>query len=494
MYQAKEALELITHGGLRKYKYINSNLKPAGLSEENKGAVFGYRNKELMIQGRGIVITSEEALVDNKDQLTHWTPNVFCFGTYDNSRQFVKGHSEGNLRQINTFVVDIDIAGEKYNHGEIALAALDRLGFMPTMILDTPKGYQTYFILKEPAYVTKKSNYKVINVAKRISENIRKELAKDLAGIDIGCNHFGIARIPRSDNVLFFEESYTYTFQEWMNWSMTISEDKKAEVIQFPHQKNEILQLDEKWVGLLINSEKLIGSKAVLGRNNAIFTLSLAYYSSKSPIETCEYNMIMFNDRLKNPLKESEIKRIIKSAYSSKYEAASKDYIREICHTWIDSSLTDDQLFSQPKGWYKFKKDRKERVRSHSKEWQQDILAYLSSQSYTYKPFVYSTKKEIREEIGVPERSFDAALKKLKETNQVFYRVMRGRGGGIMIASVKALMRTVILTKKEVREAYFHAIREAFLVPSTLIQKVFYQLLPGEKEYEEIELISSGAG
>ncbi|MGO3728208.1 MAG: primase C-terminal domain-containing protein, partial [Enterococcus viikkiensis] len=282
--------------------------------------------------------------------------------------------------------------------------------------------------------------------------------------------------------------------QEWLNCSMTHAEDNKAEVIPFPHQKNEIRQLDEKWVDLLMNSEKLIGSKGVLGRNNAIFTLSLAYYASKSPIETCEYNMIMLNDRLKNPLKESEIKRIIKSAYSSKYEAASKDYIREICHIWIDSSLTDDQLFSQPKGWYKFKKDRKERVKSHSKEWQQDILAYLSSQSYTYKPFVYSTKKEIREEIGVPERSFDAALKTLKEKNQVFYRVTRGRGGGIMIASVKALMRTIILTKKEVREAYFEAIREAFLVPGTLVQKVFYQLLPAKKAYTEIELISLESG
>jgi lipoate-protein ligase A len=91
-------------------------------------------------------------------------------------------------------------------------------------------------------------------------------------------------------------------------------------------------------------------------------------------------------------------------------------------------------------------------------------------------------------------RSFDAALKKLKETNQVFYRVTRGSGGGIMIASVKALMRTVILAKKEVREAYFEAIREAFLVPGMLVQKVFYQLLPAKTDYEEIELISSGAG
>ena len=486
---------IVLKGGLRKYKYMNSKLKPAGTVEGNKGAIFCYRSKDLMIQGRGVVITSEEGLSENEDQFTHWTPNVFSYGTYtNNDRQFVKGHNENNLRQINTFVVDIDIAGEKYNHGEIVLAAYDRLGLMPTMILDTPGGYQAYFVLSDAAYVTKKSNFKVINVAKRISENIRKELAKDLSGIDVGCNHFGIARIPRNDNVLFYEESYSYAFQEWLNWSMTRAEDNKAEVIPFPNQKNEIRQLDEKWVDLLMNSEKLIGSKGVLGRNNAIFTLSLAYYASKSPIETCEYNMILLNDRLKNPLKESEINRIIKSAYSSKYEAASKDYIRELCHTWIDSNLTDDQLFSQPKGWYKFKKDRKERVRSHSKEWQQDILAYLTSQSYTYKPFVYSTKKEIREEIGVPERSFDVALKTLKEKNQVFYRVTRGRGGGIMIASVKALMRTIILTKKEVREAYFEAIREAFLVPGTLVQKVFNQLLPAKKAYTEIELISLESG
>ncbi|MGK0607180.1 primase C-terminal domain-containing protein [Enterococcus gilvus] len=486
---------VVLKDGVRKYKYKNSKFKPVGSPEGNKGAIFGYRSKELMIQGRGVVITSEEALGENEDQFTHWTPNVFSYGTYTNSdRQFVKGHSENNLRQINTFVVDIDIAGEKYNHGEIVLAAYDRLGLLPTMILDTPKGYQVYFVLRDAAYVTKKSNFKVINVAKQISENIRKELAKELPGIDAGCNHFGIARIPRNDNVLFFEESYSYSFQEWLNWSMTLSEDKKADVIPFPHQKKESRQLDEKWVDLLMNAEKLIGSKGVLGRNNTIFTLSLAYYASKSPIETCEYNMILLNDRLTHLLKESEIKRIIKSAYSSNYEAASKEYVREICHTWIDPNLTDDQLFSQPKGWYKFKKERNERVRNHSKEWQQDILAYLTGESGSYKPFIYSTKREIREKIGIPERSFDAALKQLKAKNQIFYRVTAGRGGGIMIASVKALLRTLIVTKKKVQEAYFQTIRDTFLGPSTVIQTLFSQIRTVTQRVEQVELFEPGAG
>lgn len=490
------AINQILKNGLRKYKFRNSKLKPVGSAEGNKGAIFGFRTKELMKFARGIVITSVEAVGENIDGLTHWTPNCYRYGTYvDSARQTVKGHSENNLRQINTFVVDIDLPGKKFNHGEIVLSAYDRIGFMPTMILDTPKGYQAYFILKDAAFVTSKSNFKVINVAKKISENIRKELAKDLPGVDVGCNHFGIARIPRNDNILFLEESYTYTFQEWLKWSVTISEDRKAEIIQMPRREvKKGRQIDENWVNLLLNSNSLRGSKGVYGRNNVFFTLALAYYSSESPLETCQYNLMEMNERLESPISENELDRILTSAYSGEYQAAARDKVRTLCHTWVDANLTDVQLFTQPKGWYKYKKDRKDRVRSHSEEWQQDILAYLASQSYTYKPFVYSTKKEIREEIGVPERSFDAALKKLKETNQVFYRVTRGRGGGIMLASVKALMRTVILTKKEVREAYLNAIREAFLVKGTVVREVFYQLLPNEKTMEQLELIQPGAG
>lgn len=498
MTTANNIMTMILNDGLRTYKYKNSKLKPAGAVEENGGAIFGYRSKDHMIQGRGIVITSEEAAAQNNDQLTHWTPNVFRFGTYaDTNRKFTKGHSEGNLRQINTFVVDIDVACQKFNHGEIVLTALDRIGFFPTLILDTPNGYQVYFALEKAAYVTSKSNFKVIDVAKRISENIRKELAKDLPGVDMGCNHFGIARIPRYDNVLFFEESYQYSFQEWINWSMKVSEDKPGVVIPFPApaaRKNQVRQVDEKWFDLLLHSEKLKGSKGLLGRNNAVFTLSLAYFQSGYDKDTCEYNMIMLNERFSNPLRETEILRIVKSAYSGEYQAASKEYIREICHTWVSADLTDDQLFNKKAGWWKFKKERKDRVKSHSFEWQQDILQYLNEQSYTYKPFVYSTKKEIREEIGVPERSFDAALQKLKAANKVFYRIKRGRSGGIMIASVKALMRTIILTKKEVREAYFHAIREAFSLAGTVIQEIFKQLLPASETYNQLELLKAAPG
>ncbi|SMJ08243.1 plasmid replication protein RepR [Enterococcus faecium] len=142
-----EIYSAILKNGLRTYKYRNSTMKPAGhIDSSRSGAIFAYRSKQLMNVGRGMVITSEEAILENEKKLTHWTPNTYRFGTYaDDYRTVVKGHSEKNLSQINTFVVDID---SKENHqGEIILACLDQVGYMPTLILESDHGYQVYLVL-----------------------------------------------------------------------------------------------------------------------------------------------------------------------------------------------------------------------------------------------------------------------------------------------------------------------------------------------------------
>ncbi|EOW1885837.1 primase C-terminal domain-containing protein, partial [Enterococcus hirae] len=299
--------EHLLKDGLRIYKFKNSRLKPVGCTEnEQKGSIFIYYSKEALTVSRGIVVTSLEAIEEQADSITHWTPNVYRYGKYtDDKRLVVKGHFEKNLRQINTFIVDID---SKDNHeGEIILACMDQLGFMPTLILESDCGYQVYFILSTPAYVTSKSNFKVIEVAKRISMTIRSQLAKQLVGIDIGCNHFGIARFPNKGNIVFYESENQYSFSEWINWSMKQTSDQMAEqkekLIVFP-EKKEYRQIDEPWFDLLLRKANIIGGEGRLGRNNVIFTLSLAYYSSGYSQETCTYNMFEFNERLKEPLTE----------------------------------------------------------------------------------------------------------------------------------------------------------------------------------------------
>ena len=85
----------IIQNGLRKYKYKNSKTKPIGSTEkEKKGAVFAYRSKESMIAGRGVVLTSEEAILENTDKFSHWTPNVYRYGTYTNKNKTYTETSE----------------------------------------------------------------------------------------------------------------------------------------------------------------------------------------------------------------------------------------------------------------------------------------------------------------------------------------------------------------------------------------------------------------
>ena len=104
-------VETVLHDGLLKYKFKNSKIRSITTKPgKSKGAIFAYRSKKSMIGGRGVVLTSEEAIHENQDTFTHWTPNVYRYGTYaDENRSYTKGHSENNLRQINTFFIDFDI-------------------------------------------------------------------------------------------------------------------------------------------------------------------------------------------------------------------------------------------------------------------------------------------------------------------------------------------------------------------------------------------------
>lgn len=474
-------------------------MKPAGhIDSSRNGAIFAYRSKQLMNTGRGMVITSEEAILENERKLTHWTPNSYRYGTYaDEYRTIVKGHSEKNLSQINTFVVDID---SKENHqGEIILACMDQVGFMPTLILESEHGYQVYFVLETPGYVTKNSNFKVIDVAKKISKTIRLQLAKQLSGIDLGCNHFGIARFPHDKNVVFQELNYQYSFADWIQWSMKIESDQKTQeelgrkVIIFP-EKKEIRQVDEPWFDMLLHKATIIGGEGRLGRNNVIFTLSLAYYSSGYTLETCEYNMFEFNERLQEPLAEAELEKIVHSAYSGSYQAASREFIIELCQQWVAPALKSKDLFIQRRGWWKFKKPRTQRKYSHKKEWKEDLMAYLSEKSKISKPYLALSKKAMVAELEIPKRTLDKVLQELKAENEIFYQVKSGRNGGLIISSVKALFGTIIQAKKETKQAYIAAITNLFDLTESFVQETFKQLSEPLKQGENIKLFELDTG
>lgn len=488
---------LILQDGLRNYKFKNSHLKPvSSADEEKRGSIFAYRSKANMVKARGLVLTSLEATLENQDNFTHWTPNVYCYGSYsDEKRQITRGHSEDNLRQINTFYIDFDIASltEEMTSGDILTAAID-LGFMPTLILKSDKGYQAYFVLDKPAYVNANSQFRVVKVAKAISQNLRNYFAQTLP-VDITCNHFGIARMPRTDNIEFFHADYIYSFQEWLDWSMKQSD------LPFPSKKPNLTvisgtagvkQIDEPWYAMLMNESNIKGAKALMGRNNVLFTLALANFSSGVSQGDCEVVLNAFNLGLDEPVSTSELLKLVSSAYSGKYEAASRDYITLLCRAWVNEKLKHTDLFIHQR-WYKFKKQRSERKNSHLHEWKADVMTYLEHKGQG-DPFIQTTKKAIREELNIPERSLDKVLKSLKADYKIFFTVKFGRGGGIRLASVKAIVLSIIRVKKERQEAYFTNIADFFEERLSVTKQVLEGVKNGFKGAKQLSLFEADIG
>lgn len=63
-------VETVLHDGLLKYKFKNSKIRSITTKPgKSKGAIFAYRSKKSMIGGRGVVLTSEEAIHENKIHL-----------------------------------------------------------------------------------------------------------------------------------------------------------------------------------------------------------------------------------------------------------------------------------------------------------------------------------------------------------------------------------------------------------------------------------------
>lgn len=62
------------------------------------------------------------------------------------------------------------------------------------------------------------------------------------------------------------------------------------------------------------------------------------------------------------------------------------------------------------------------------------------------------------------------------------------------MASVHGLMRSIIRVKKEVQEAYFSAISEAFGLARTFIYSTLEQLIEAPKKAEQMELFEVDTG
>ena len=239
--QYTEVIKRILKNGIKQFN--NKNILPLSKSTDKQGVVAGFTSKKNMAKTEGIIFRSMDKLLENGESLTHWTPNVYSWLGGGKGRS-IWGHNEQNLIQINTFVADIDfpVNETKTDINTLLLYLLEE-GLLPTLILDTPKGYHVYFFVQnynvnndlfdKPSYISNANDYKSLKVAKRISENIRFSIKKRLPQVDMGCNHFGIFRFPTQKNIVHYEPNFVNTFEGYLKWSQEFEAKEKGFVVLF---------------------------------------------------------------------------------------------------------------------------------------------------------------------------------------------------------------------------------------------------------------------
>jgi hypothetical protein len=464
MQEIQHIFDMVLHEGIYKYKKIGSVAALSKLikttkrdEDHKKGSLFVTRVKEDLSTSQGVkgyIISSKETLLEDYQRISHWTPNVFNYGTYTNQRRtYIKGHVETNLQQINTFVVDIDSKKQPYT--EILTAALDQSIGVPTLILETPKGFQVYFVLDKPLFISSKNDFRGLKVAKRISENIKGSLSKVLTGVDLSCNDFGFFRVPKEENIRWFSKEMTFDFGHLIEWSRR-QDDNYGRGLFVVHDHKAIYDVTQQdWFQELLAAKHVRGDQGQIGRDNLLFTLALACYSAGKEEEDT-YNLLdEMNSSLHIPLKHSEVKKIVKSAYKGRFKGAHSSYIQQLLEEWgSGKSIT---IQSNPNGWHKFKKARKDRKRSHYEEWETDILAYIAQQTNISSPITWATQRQICEEINISRSTFNEVVRKSSKI------MMKTEGKGCKaqtgLTSVAMLLQCALAFNQAHRATYTAAIR-----------------------------------
>ena len=389
---------------------------------DKKGAIFVVRDKSHFTASgvKGVIMTSKETVLAQVDNFTHFTPNVYRHYEYaDSKRRYIKGFEEQNLQQINAFVVDIDT--KKHTVQDILLACLDDSIGRPTIIVETTRGYQVYFLLAAPFFLTNKTEFRSLKVAKRIADNLKRSLKSVEA--DPFCNDFGFFRMPNRQNIVWSDETAIYNPATLIDWSVRRDNDinRPLFVVPTPGAK-KVSVMDTEWFQALINAVDIKGKKGQIGRNNTLFTLALTCLQEGwSKDRTMDF-LDEFNYRLNCPLSGSSLKSVIESAYSGKYHGPAKEYVEELLATYVPNRTFEVKLGG--KGWYKFKKARENRERSHCHEWEQDIINYITAEKSVSEPFIWRTQKELCEAIKIPSSTLNKLLKESKK----IIKTTKGKG------------------------------------------------------------------
>lgn len=444
MFNLEEIISFITHGSLNKYKFNNSkatqqeiNIEKATKSKNWKSARVAVTNsKEDLTSGKGHIVASEEALIQYADKYTHWTPNPYNYLEKDIETNTINKRTKDNVKQINTFVLDIDVDLEYNDLVQKLIScsfANNTHDLLPNLYVKTPRGWHLYYVVDTPFYA-KGERKKALMTAEKIHKSLAHALSEYLP-IDKNCVSTGFFRMPNNSNVINFKNEYISS-EALKQWSMKYAKDNNIEMNSFKVLRGRFnSSLTPEWVDYLLNKADISSVGMGVGRNNVTFTLALYFKSVDKSVDEAIEALQAFNKRLNAPLSNRELYRTVKSAYKGEYSGASREHVESLLEAFSDDEVVYHNSFVSINGWYKFAKPREKRTRSHYSERQSDLEAMLDEKTSKEHVFLTGSTTNISKALGMARSTFNVVIKTAQKNGTVIKRTIgKGRNAETFIA------------------------------------------------------------
>lgn len=382
-YTAADVMRFMVHGALyeKSPKVWTMDDRKREMQRERLrevGVLHVATSKEDLTSGKSIVVSSFETLERLKNNLTHWTPQVYMWGKRNN-----EGRVFENIRFITCVGIEID---ENITEEEIHYAAAINGLPSPSVILSTPRGKQWFYVFSSP-FLTAKGR----KAGRFVAEEIKKSFVRTI-NADPGAQALGYFRLPKEENISYFSGQTLNS--EWaLVWAKEKANENKRPA-QYQEGASKLYSkagiMEDAAIQSIINNVFLRGTKGKLGRNNATFILALAMkYEGKTEAEIID-QLDEWNSKIKYPLKHSEILRTVRSAMKEKYNAPKKDYVEELAG--VEMKFKFD--IRTPK------KARLDREQSHYNEWEQDIVELIEKQCSAETPYLCGSLRSLSKFIG----------------------------------------------------------------------------------------------
>ncbi|HCZ2644449.1 TPA: primase C-terminal domain-containing protein, partial [Staphylococcus aureus] len=474
MLNINKVYDFILHGSLEKYKFKNSkatdlertNFKDTQPKNWKSARIAVTPNKDTLIDGLGLIIASEEALVQYGHKFSHWTPNPYNYlskekaNIADVNTYKVLNRTKDNVKQINTFVLDVDEDIE-YNElvQSLASAHINEGAEMPNLYVKTPRGWHLYFVLDTPFYA-KGIEKKAIKVAEKVHSSLAHAISKYLP-VDNQCVSTGYFRLPTKENVQLFTNQYC-SKSYMVRWSKEYSEKNNLNQNVLYKSIANGQELTPEWVDYLLKEADVTSIGYGVGRNNTMFSVALYYYSKNVDLKEAASNIYAFNQRLAKPLSYKEVERVIKSAYSGRYGGAMREHVENLLEAFSDDRIAYSNSGVSINGFWKHKKERKDRVRSHFDERKDDLERYLNEHTNKQKVFVKGSMSAIAKKLGMARSSLYAIFEKhINKGTIIKYTIKNGRYSETFIALKSVYIESLfemVKSLKNKKESYITAI------------------------------------